>query len=78
MELEAEQLWQELEAAMAAYGELVEDLEAQRIDAATFRRRALRTGLVLHDDGAWILDLVNQRWCRYDGLEVVPVPLEAR
>ncbi len=54
--------------AMASYRTLLDELEAGRIDDATFRRRALRIGLIVREHDAWILDLSTERWWRYDGV----------
>ena len=57
-----------LAAALARYAVLVDDLNAGRIDHEAFRRAAFRSGLVVRDSEAWILDLSTECWWRYDGL----------
>ncbi|SEG92447.1 hypothetical protein SAMN02982929_05569 [Saccharopolyspora kobensis] len=54
--------------AMADYRALLDELESGAIDESTFRHRALRVGLVLREQDAWILDLSTERWWRYDGV----------
>ena len=66
----AEPMLQELTAALAAYSQLLDDLQAERIDAPTFRREAFKVGLVVKGDDAWMLDLVNHQWHHYDGLQL--------
>jgi hypothetical protein len=64
-----------LEAASRVYAKLVEDLAAGRMDPETFRRQAFKTGLVVRDDDAWILELPTGRWWRYDGIELTTIEL---
>jgi hypothetical protein len=62
--------WNELQDALAAYSRLVEDAEAGRIDESTFRREAVRVGMVVTGGNVWIIDLVNQQWHHYDGFQL--------
>lgn len=50
------------------------DYQAGVADATDLRRRLVANGLVEHDDEVWILDLDAARWCRFDGLRIVPAP----
>jgi len=68
-------LYDRLQQALSTYDQLLQDFQAQRIDEATFQRQAFQTGLVTFDDEAWILDLPNHKWHRYDGLELIDVVL---
>jgi hypothetical protein len=65
-----------LDAALAQYALLVDDLKAGRLDETGFRRKAFQAGLVVRDAEAWILDLSSQRWWRYDGVDLTTVAVE--
>jgi hypothetical protein len=66
-----------LDGALGQYGQLVDDLAAQRIDDETFRREAFKIGLVVRERDAWILDLASKRWWRYDGIQLTTLALPA-
>lgn len=66
-------LWAALHEALASYGRLLDELESGAIDAAAFSRRALRIGLIVRENDAWLLDLPTKRWWRYDGLSLATV-----
>jgi hypothetical protein len=68
-------LSQALDTALARYSELVSDLQAGRIDEATFQREAFGAGLIVRDSEAWLLDLDSERWWRYDGLGLTTIAL---
>lgn len=61
-----------LNRAVAVYEGLLADLRAERIDFATFRRRAAPAGVVEVDGVVWILDLENGQWVVYDGMRLFP------
>lgn len=63
----------ELQASVASYQRLLDDLAAKRIDADSFRRRAFDAGLVLRDGAALMFDLPSGRWYWYDGVQVRPM-----
>jgi hypothetical protein len=69
-------LSQALDTALARYAALVADLQAGRIDEATFQRGAFRAGLIVRDSEAWLLDLDSERWWRYDGLGLTTLAFE--
>jgi uncharacterized protein DUF2510 len=74
-ELDTDPVWNELQGALDGYRLLLDDLQAERIDEATFRRRAFGTGLVVHGDEAWLLDLANQKLHHYDGFQLLTLDL---
>lgn len=59
-----------LNQALEKYVQLANDLAANRVDPETFQREAFKTGLVVRDADAWILDLASKRWWRYDGVQL--------
>jgi hypothetical protein len=74
----ASALMDQLGAALNEYERAVEDATAGRIDEAEFQARAFKAGMVLSDTDAWFLDLVNARWCRYDGFGIQALPIGPR
>jgi hypothetical protein len=66
----------QLNEAMAEYSRLLDEHQAGTIDEATFHHRAVRIGLIVRDQDAWILDLTTTRWWRYDGVELVTPLIE--
>ena len=60
----------ELRAALDAYRVLIDDFQAERIDAETLQHRALEIGMVTRDNQVWMLDMVNQQWHLYDGFQL--------
>jgi hypothetical protein len=63
--------------ALAQVAVLVGDLKAGRINDGEFRREAFRSGLVIRDSEAWILDLSSERWWRYDGVGLTTIEVPA-
>src|SRR4029077_16023590 len=63
-------VWVKIENAFATMRQLRADFEAGRIDEQTYRNRTLEAGLIVHDGGAWMLDLVNGCLHRYDGFQL--------
>ncbi|MEU1374977.1 hypothetical protein ABZ442_15080 [Streptomyces triculaminicus] len=71
---DAEELTAQLQAALSTCSQLLQDLNARRIDPDSFRAQAFRAGLVLRDEEAWIWDFASG-WHRYDGLGLRHVAL---
>jgi len=59
-----------LRVAADAYKTLLDAFDSGEIDEATLRQRALGIGLVVKEDGAWMLDLVNGKWHHFDGFQL--------
>ena len=59
-----------LHDALDEYTRILDYVQSGRIDAAEGQRRAFRTGLIVKDDEAWILDVMSATWFRYDGLRL--------
>jgi hypothetical protein len=59
-----------LVGVMDQYRTLVEDLAAQRIDDAEFRKRVFEAGMVARDGQALMFDLDRGCWARYDGITI--------
>ncbi|MEX2237876.1 MAG: zinc ribbon domain-containing protein [Dehalococcoidia bacterium] len=57
-----------LQASLNEYSQLLEKFDANEIDEATFMKGAFAAGLVVREGEAWLLDLDQGRWWRYDGL----------
>ena len=67
-----------LEAAVDLSRHALADYRAGVLDEAELRRILFRAGLVQWPDEAWLLDLRNNEWRRYDGLGLgSSVPLDA-
>ena len=64
---DVEALRLQLARALDLYSRALDDLDAGRIDRPSFQRQALRAGLVIRDDDAWILDVAGGAWYCYDG-----------
>ncbi len=64
--------------ALAGYERLLVELKSGRIQGEEFRRGAFEAGLVVRDGEAWLFNLQDGFWCRYDGigLEVLGEPPE--
>lgn len=54
-------------AALDAYQHLLDEYSAGRADRAAVQQGALRAGLIVRHDAAWIFDFAHSRWLRYDG-----------
>ena len=63
-----------LEAALEDVSRTLEDVQAKRIDPGEAQRRLFRSGLVVYDREAWLLDPVRGCWSRYDGLSLETMP----
>ncbi|MFE9423219.1 hypothetical protein ACFYNO_09660 [Kitasatospora sp. NPDC006697] len=63
-----------LQAALAEYRALLDELAEGRLTAAAFAERTagLRLGAVLDGTDAWLLDLAERRWTYCDGRRLVP------
>ena len=70
---ELEALKARLDAAEAAYGELIARARATKMAPADFHREAFRTGLVVRDQDAWIYVMEADTWFRYDGITLRPL-----
>jgi hypothetical protein len=57
-----------LDQALDGYLQLLNELENGQIDEDQFKRRSFRTGMVVHDDKAWLYDLTRGVWIQYDGI----------
>jgi hypothetical protein len=68
-----------LEAAIAAYRELLDGLAEGRITVQEFGARAkgLRIGAVVDGAESWLLDLAERRWYYCDGLRLRPYAVVA-
>ena len=64
-----------LQSAVDAYRQLMDAFAAGRIDEPTLREKAMSIGLVVKNGEAWILDVVNGKWHRYDGFQLESVNL---
>ncbi|MEU3352602.1 hypothetical protein [Streptomyces sp. NPDC037389] len=64
------ELLSQLKASLDTYRQLLDDLQARRIDFDSFRRQAFRAGLVMRDSGALLLDLSSATWYWYDGIRL--------
>jgi hypothetical protein len=67
------ELLAQLKTSLETYGQLLDDLAAHRIDAATFRRRAFRAGLIVREGNALMLDAPSGQWYRYNGVDIRPM-----
>lgn len=70
---ELEALKDRLDAAEAAYAELIARARATSMDPAAFGREALKAGLVTRDHDAWFFVLETETWFRYDGITLRPL-----
>jgi hypothetical protein len=62
-----------------AYRRLFRDLEEGRASPDDFVRRAVRAGIVVRETDAWIADLAQGCWHRYDGFRLERMePIDAR
>ena len=64
-----------LQASLSTFTRLLDDLEANRIDADAFRSQAFAAGLIVRDDEAWLWDFAKGRWFRYDGLTLSQIEM---
>ncbi|GHC61960.1 hypothetical protein GCM10010507_43860 [Streptomyces cinnamoneus] len=64
------ELLSQLKTSLGTYQQLLDDLQAQRIDFDSFRRQAFHAGLVMRDSGALLLDLPSGTWYWYDGIRL--------
>ncbi|MBO0654733.1 hypothetical protein BLA24_20140 [Streptomyces cinnamoneus] len=69
-EAAAAELLSQLKTSLGTYQQLLDDLQAQRIDFDSFRRQAFRAGLIMRDNGALLLDLSTATWYWYDGIRL--------
>lgn len=65
-------LFDALQAALDELSRILADLQAGHIEPEAAQQRAFRSGLVVHDDRAWMLDVVRGCWFVYDGLRLEP------
>jgi hypothetical protein len=59
-----------LDRALEECDEAICSYQAGLLDDDELRRELFRAGMVIHDDEAWLLDLVAGRWQRWDGLRL--------
>jgi hypothetical protein len=71
-----QELLAQLRIALSTCSQLLEDLQAGRIDPESFRSQAFGAGLIVRDGEAWIWDFA-EGWYRYDGIAVKHLPLPA-
>jgi hypothetical protein len=64
-----------LERALSDYAQLVDDVNNERVDAETFRRKAFEVGMVVRDSEAWLLEVPTGRWWRYDGMQLTTIEI---
>ena len=76
-EPEVDPLYQELSDALTRYRELANQAADGRLTPDQFRRQAFGIGHIVKDDVAWMLDITNKRWVRYDGISVTIVESNA-
>jgi hypothetical protein len=61
---------EQLEQALDECDEAICAYQAGLLDDEELRRELFRAGTVIHDDEAWLLDLVRVCWRQWDGVRL--------